>query len=332
MTRVYEIMPINNENIIKALQGKSSEGVFGEFAKFVNLAYKKDESKADDFYELYIKTDEDVGVSGFYEEFKNLGFEKVPYSEYLLSYFNGEIYFAVKEQNRVVEGSKHFIITTTTEEFEEECKDITLLESVNFYTRKTPTYAYKVAFNNDVFVVLDEYGQRELKELHESPNLLKVLLIQLLTLSYKTINDKFHSQLKPKFDEISADEILELRKRFFNHKITSNCGIKESRKEAFTIFNMAKEYFNLEKEYKEISQSLADFFSIKDEEQKLREKAIATAKEEALFKEKEDERAKLELEREKTDKFRTYITTIGVLIALFLFLSIAIDLFNLLNK
>lgn len=324
MTKTYEIIHIHNENIVKALQGESSEITFiTEFVKFINSAYKKYENKSkiiqEDFYELFIQTDKSIATGGFYEEFRKLSLSKVPYSKYIFSFFEPKICFAVKELEITSGSNPHFIITDMEDEFEKECKNIDPVMDENLYVRKCKIYPYKVAFNKNIFIILDKYNAN--KNLHENTNLLKILLIQLLTLSYKITNNKFRTKLKSQFDKLLPDEILELRKSFFNYKTNSLYEIKEDRKEALIVFNMAKEYLNIESEYKEISQDLTEFFYIKDEEQKRREQ-----------KEREKEQTIAIIEREKREKFITRIMIAAAFVTIFTFISVIADIFNLLDR
>lgn len=340
MTKIYEIMPIVNEDAIKAFQGFSEfkSEAFDEYAKFLNLAYSQNENKFkfinNEFYELFIKTDESVSTANFYEEFKNLSLEKIPYSEYIFSFFDSKIYFAVKKQNSkeptIYSSNKYFIVTTTDHEFSGFCDAIKmdLDEGVNYFCRQTPTYDYKVAFNKNIFIILDEYAQIELNSLNESPNLLKILLVQLLVFGYKTINNSFETKLNDEFDNISVSEILDLKKKFFNHKITSKYKAKEDYKEAFTIFEMAKKYNNLEEEYSEISKNLNEFFTIKNEELKIQKEKEKILK----LENKEKEQAKCEEERQNSNKFKTRLTIIAIFIAILTFANVIVAIFNILDK
>lgn len=340
MTKFYTINLIENSEIEKLLVHKSAS-LNLDFVKYLDTHFilqdQKDKIKIIDgnFYELLKHTQKNTNaikeISKQNEAFKIL------YSDYIITLFNNQVIFTIQEmqdswinddfKNRFWKGN-YFVITDEMDKFN-ALKEKCFIKDNTIFKRNED---YQLAFNDKNFILFDTNLSKATPSnsfcLTDDSNILKILIIQLIALSYKNINLSVKEKLQNEFDSIKVEEILALRKKFFSYKIITNYEIKEDRKEANKIFTLVKNSLKFEEAYDEISKNLSDFFEIISEETKIKDKIFRKLELERI----QIEQNRKEQEKEKREKFNSKITLIAAVITILTFISVVADIFNLFDR
>ncbi|QKF64063.1 hypothetical protein [Campylobacter corcagiensis] len=255
--------------------------------------------------------------------------EKVTYSDDFADkfvVFNDEYYAINDDKNSDEYFYNKFYFLKSESEFNDLVK---IYKITNLYKRDRG--GYMVGFNNNTFIC---FSQMSTDSGLNSPNVFKILFLQILSISYQGLNQEFLQNLQNldgKFDDVVASDLTFKIHNFRLKEIKCNLYKSHIGDETYEIYKMIVEYFDFKNTFEKISQVFQEIFAVKTREYEIKNIKLQNDFNEHI-KNLFEEQKKQTLEREKQDKKMNKFVKLGTSITILTFISVIADIFNLWDR
>lgn len=239
--------------------------------------------------------------------------------------FNDE-YYAINDDKNSDEYFYKFYLLKSESEFNDLAERYKI---TNLYKRDSG--GYMVGFNNNTFIC---FSQMSTDSGLNSPNVFKILFLQILSISYQGLNQELLQNLQnldTEFDDVVASNLTSKIHNFRLKEIKCNLYKSHIGDETYEIYKMMVEYFDFKNTFEKISQGFKEIFFVKTREFQIKNIKLQNDFNEHI-KSLLEEQKKQTLEREKQSKKMNKFVMLATFITILTFISVIADIFNLWDR
>lgn len=243
--------------------------------------------------------------------------------------FNDEYYAINDDKNSDEYFYNKFYLLKSESEFNDL---VDRYKITNLYKRDSG--GYMVGFNNNTFIC---FSQMSTDSGLNSPNVFKILFLQILSISYRGLNQEFIQNLQNidnKFDGFDDEVVSSLTSKIYDFRLKeTSYDLYKSHigDETYEIYKMIVEYFDFKNTFEKVSQVFQEIFAVKTREYEIKNIKLQNDFNEHI-KNLLEEQKKQTLEREKQSKKMNKFVMLATFITILTFISVIADIFNLWDR